>query len=101
MERSFVKKSKINQGTYFLNGKQSMMKVSIPFTSFQMVEYITKKGVLSEHPKPVEKERFLHKIVTFAKSILPKFINDWNHLCHYTETLTPIDNFDDFCFRLF
>ena len=73
-------------------------KVCIPFTTFQIVEYFTKKVFLSEHLKPVEKKSSLHEIVAFAESILPKIINHWNHSHHYSISLHSFrDNFDALC----
>ena len=62
-----------------------------------MVEFTSKKGITSEHLKPVEKMSSLPDIVSFADSILPSIINHRNHLCHYRNAIHSFeDNFDVF-----
>ena len=60
-----------------------------------MVEFTSKKGITSEHLKPVEKMFSLPDIVSFADSILPSITDHCSHFHHYRNAIHSFkDNFD-------
>lgn len=70
-------------------------KVLVPFTTFQMVKYVNKRGEEKEHLKPVDKDSTLKEVIFFAESLLPNIIHHRNHLRHYRNTIKVFrENFD-------
>ena len=75
--------------------KSSSEEVVVNFTTFQSVEYTTKKGEVSNKLKAVTKKATMDDILTFTERNLAKIINHRNHLKHYRNSIKAFqDSFD-------